>query len=73
MIGSLDQVIHEAANDTISDGTEKIPGKHLDAVILDTAAEEQYRRVASPRPAGPPRHGRPAREALDRPPPASCR
>jgi hypothetical protein len=50
MIGSLDQLIHEAANDAISDGTEKITRKHLDAVILDTAAEEQYRRVASRRP-----------------------
>jgi hypothetical protein len=42
MIGSLDQLIHEAANDAISDGTEKITRKHLDAVILDTAAQEQY-------------------------------
>jgi hypothetical protein len=46
MIGSLDQLIHEAANDTITDGTEKITSKHLDAVILDTAAEEQYRPPA---------------------------
>ena len=46
MIGSLDQLIHEAANDAISDGTEKITRKHLDAVILDTAAEEQYRPPA---------------------------
>ncbi len=42
MIGSLDQLIHEAANDAISDGTEKITRKHLDAVILDAAAQEQY-------------------------------
>jgi hypothetical protein len=42
MIGSLDQLIHEAANDAISNGTEKITRKHLDAVILDTAAQEQY-------------------------------
>ena len=51
MIGSLDQLIHEAASDAISDGTEKITRKHLDAVILDTAAEEQYRRAAPRRPA----------------------
>jgi hypothetical protein len=42
MIGSLDQLIHEAANDAISDGTEQVTRKHLDAVILDTAAQEQY-------------------------------
>jgi hypothetical protein len=42
MIGSLDQLIYEAANDAISDGTEKVTRKHLDAVILDTAAQEQY-------------------------------
>jgi hypothetical protein len=46
MIGSLDQLIYEAANDAISDGTEKITRKHLDAVVLDTAAEEQYRPPA---------------------------
>lgn len=46
MIGSLDQLIYEAANDAISDGTEKITRKHLDAVILDTAAEDQYRPPA---------------------------
>ena len=51
MIGSLDQLIHEAANDAIADGTEKITRKHLDAVILDTAAEEQYRPAAPRRPA----------------------
>jgi hypothetical protein len=51
MIGSLDQLVHEAANDAISDGTEKITRKHLDAVILDTAAEEQYRPPAPRRPA----------------------
>jgi len=51
MIGSLDQLIHEAANDAIADGTEKITRKHLDAVILDTAAEEQYRPPAPRRPA----------------------
>jgi hypothetical protein len=50
MIGSLDQLLHEAANDAISDGTEKITRKHLDAVILDTAAEEQYRPPAPRRP-----------------------
>lgn len=58
MIGSLDQLIHEAANDAISDGTEKITRKHLDAVILDTAAEDQYqppvpRRPAAARKTGP--------------------
>jgi hypothetical protein len=52
MIGSLDQLIHEAANDAISDGTEKITKKHLDAVILDTAAEDQYGPPAPPRPGG---------------------
>jgi Bacterial TniB protein len=42
MIGSLDQLIHEAANDAIADGTEKITKNHLDAVILDLAAQAQY-------------------------------
>ena len=51
MIGSLDQLIHEAANDAITDGTEKITRKHLDAVVLDTAAEEQYRPPAPRKPA----------------------
>jgi hypothetical protein len=51
MIGSLDQLIHEAANEAITDGTEKITRKHLDTVILDTAAEEQYRPPAPRRPA----------------------
>jgi len=41
MIGSLDQLIHEAANDAITDGTEKITKNHLDAVILDIAAQTQ--------------------------------
>ena len=50
MIGSLDQLIHEAANDAISDGTEKITKKHLDAVILDTAAEDQYNPPGPRRP-----------------------
>lgn len=40
MIGSLDQLIYEAANDAIVDGTEKITQRHLKAVVLDTAAEE---------------------------------
>jgi hypothetical protein len=43
MIGSLDQLIHEAANEAIDDGAEKITREHLRAVILDTAAEDQYR------------------------------
>ncbi|VBA31954.1 hypothetical protein LAUMK4_05632 [Mycobacterium persicum] len=46
MIGSLDQLIYEAANKAITDGAEKITRKHLDAIILDTAAEEQYRPPA---------------------------
>jgi hypothetical protein len=54
MIGSLDQLLHEGANDAISDGAEKITRKHLDAVILDTAAEEQYRPPAPRRPAAVP-------------------
>jgi len=48
MIGSLDQLIHEAANDAIADGTEKITRAHLTEITLDTAAEEQY-RPAPPR------------------------
>jgi len=42
MIGSLDQLVYEAANDAITDGTERITRKHLDAVILDAAAQAQY-------------------------------
>lgn len=42
MIGSLDQLIYEAANDAISDGTEKITKTHLDAVLLDGAAMAQF-------------------------------
>ncbi|WP_245568129.1 hypothetical protein [Nocardia jiangxiensis] len=42
MIGSLDQLIYEAANDAIADGTEKISKPHLEAVILDIAANNQY-------------------------------
>jgi Bacterial TniB protein len=48
MIGSLDQLIHEAANDAIADGTEKITRAHLTEITLDTAAEQQY-RPAPPR------------------------
>jgi hypothetical protein len=51
MIGSLDHLIYEAANDAISDGTEKVTRKHLEAVILDAAAQEQYHPVAERRPA----------------------
>lgn len=51
MVGSLDQLIHEAANDAISDGTEQVTRKLLDAVILDTAAQEQYHPLAPGRPA----------------------
>ncbi|MEU0480963.1 TniB family NTP-binding protein [Streptosporangium sp. NPDC006013] len=51
MIGSLDQLIHDAANDAIADGTEKITKKHLDEVLLDTTAEQQYSPVPHPRPA----------------------
>ena len=50
MIGSLDQLIYEAANDAITDGTEKITKKHLDTVILDTAAQAQYDPPAPRRP-----------------------
>ena len=42
MIGSLDQLIYDAANDAITDGTEKITKAHLDAVLLDGAAIAQY-------------------------------
>ncbi|WP_331530340.1 hypothetical protein [Pseudonocardia sp.] len=56
MIDSLDQFIHEAANDAILDGTEKITKAHLDAVILDSAAQAQF----DPIPAG--RDGRHRRE-----------
>jgi hypothetical protein len=49
MIGSLDQLVYEAANDAISDGLEKITKKHLDAVILDIAAEDQYTKRPSTR------------------------
>ncbi|MGY1948695.1 MULTISPECIES: TniB family NTP-binding protein [Nocardia] len=42
MIGSLDQLVYEAANDAIADGTENITKAHLDAVILDIAAGNQY-------------------------------
>jgi AAA domain len=46
MIGSLDQLIHEAANDAIADGSERIAKRHLDDVILDLAAESQYAPAA---------------------------
>lgn len=52
MIGSLDQFIHEAANDAITDGTEKITKQYLDAVILDVAAQVQF-TPPRPRRAGP--------------------
>lgn len=42
MIGSLDQLIYDAANDAITDGAEKITKAHLDAVLLDGAAIAQY-------------------------------
>ena len=42
MIGSLDQLVYEAANDAIDDGTEKISKQHLDNVVLDAAAQAQY-------------------------------
>jgi hypothetical protein len=51
MIGSLDQLIYEAANDAISDGTEQVTRKHLEAVIVDTAAQERYHPQADRRPA----------------------
>ncbi|MET7770493.1 ATP-binding protein [Nocardia sp. NPDC005366] len=49
MIGSLDQLIYEAANDAISDGSEKITRTHLDAVILDIAANDQYEPPRRPK------------------------
>jgi hypothetical protein len=49
MIGSLDQLIYEAANDAISDGTEQVTRKHLEAVIVDTAAQERYHPQADRR------------------------
>jgi len=49
MIGSLDQLIYEAANDAISDGREKITKAHLDAVTLDIAAGNQYEPRTKPR------------------------
>lgn len=42
MIGSLDQLVYDAANDAIGDGVEKITRAHLDAVLLDGAATGQY-------------------------------
>lgn len=50
MIGSLDQLVYEAANDAIDDGTEKITKRHLDDVVLDTAAQAQYEPPARLRP-----------------------
>ena len=41
MIGSLSQLIREAAIDAITDGTEKITRKGLDNVDLDEIAENQ--------------------------------
>jgi hypothetical protein len=44
---------HEAANDAISDGTEKITKAHLDAVILDIGRkldEALHAPTAAPRP-----------------------
>ncbi|WP_433664731.1 ATP-binding protein [Nocardia sp. CA-128927] len=49
MIGSLDQLIYEAANDAISDSSEKITRTHLDAVILDIAANDQYEPPRRPK------------------------
>lgn len=51
MIGSLDQLIYEAANDAITDGTEQVTRKHLEAVTVDTAAQEQYHPQPGRRPA----------------------
>ncbi|MEV8328437.1 hypothetical protein [Kitasatospora sp. NPDC056731] len=48
-IGALDQLIHQAANDAIADGTEKLTKKHLDGVLLDTAAQgDLWVQPASP-------------------------
>lgn len=49
MIGSLDQLIHDAANDAIADGTEKITKRHLEEVLLDTTAEQQYTPIPKSR------------------------
>lgn len=49
MIGSLDQLVYEAANDAISDGSEKVTKAHLEAVILDIAAGNQYEPRRKPR------------------------
>ncbi|GAB2752401.1 ATP-binding protein [Kitasatospora kifunensis] len=53
MIGSLDQLVHDAANEAIDTGAEKITKKLLDSVILDTAAQEQYDLQAVPRQRAP--------------------
>ncbi|WP_442792850.1 hypothetical protein [Rhodococcus sp. DMF-1] len=42
MIGSLDHLIYEAANDAITDGAETITQAHLDAALLDGAAVAQF-------------------------------
>jgi hypothetical protein len=57
MIGSLDQLIHEAANEAIADGTEKITRAHLAAytgmprdhlaVGRETDGHSQYRMMRS--------------------------
>ncbi|MEV6871617.1 hypothetical protein [Amycolatopsis sp. NPDC051128] len=39
MIGSLSHLIRGAAIDAILDGTEKITKTHLEAILLDHAAE----------------------------------
>jgi hypothetical protein len=76
MIGSLDQLIHDAANEAIADGTEKVTREHLAAITLDTAAEQQYRPHPALLPARPPRReGGPGHEGLApaRPPAARDR
>lgn len=49
MIGSLDQLIYDAANDAITDGAERITKAHLEGVLLDGAAIEQYQPRAGRR------------------------
>ncbi len=47
-IGALDQLVHQAANDAIADGSEKITKKHLDGVLLDTASQHEPWLLGAP-------------------------
>ncbi|MQS10995.1 AAA family ATPase [Streptomyces kaniharaensis] len=55
-IGALDQLIHQAANDAITDGTERITKRHLDEILLDTASQGEPWALPAPQ-------GRPGRKA----------